>query len=1269
MISANNHERITVDHHDYSTDDDSTAKPHHDHNTTNNECNFDDMEMMAIEMTFSGGKQDNIVVLWGDDPTDLATKFVRKHNLKSSAIPNIAGHISTTIEQFKNSTSNITMQSPSLDDQDRSQEVSEYEDVMKKQQSNRDSNIQDSIQHEPMDLPASESHKDSQLNSSASDTADVSNLTHFDNSTIQSEGCPPEIVTPSSLLNLWAHVNQKEGNDLVSSQKASRSHFTNPSEQSYLDDSSYYTIENDSAYQFSEAQRPAKTLSLPKPKKDTHDHEQQHPQDMVESSSELRDLSHISPIKRGSGSSTGVFTAPPKSERTTSPVPRPASTRSLTSSSHDSKKYNNVQHTTDGGVRKATPQKSSAPSTPNLHSGGKSAGTSGSNTSSTPQKVSAEAFNNLKSQWAGGGNGRRKSVVAQTSGASKKEPLQQQQFSNIRDIKHRSTLVVSKAVGGTLYGASVRQPSSSDSETSSQVPSSPMKNRLYEDAFTQSKRREMLRAKAEKDERIHRQENEYRMPKNSRKITKNITRKDAHLSVSERLHEEAAVIAKKKVDRSEQWATHKENALTNWSCLQCGTYNDVKVLPLGSNVDPSKSIYTCTSCNSTYDLFTLQESMFRPTNVSMMNGTMQNVGCHRRNDNIHEYLHANTYLETKKLQLLREAWEDEDEVLTFKPIIPNSSKQILRQYLINQKRQAASAAALELENVPAGQRTLEFNSTDFDKNLGGKSKIVVAESGLESYLTLPILERLSKAETLCRVTNPGERNESPRQTKRNMSKSKSGGTEEKGGREKKPAQLSETKLNDLFSRLTYEYIDKAAKRDVARKEMYKMDQSTGKQYFQPTIGHAPAASTVCNEAPVFASDKKETIYDKLLRKGAEAKERAKLLKDKVLKKEKNDIDKNYSQPLTKSKTILKESFEQCVSEIFKLLIANQLFFQKNAVPTVEKEDNSSTIPTRDLKITAEYINEVSEKLTSFEGVLLDVRTIDPTLVLEDVQHLLTDLRDLGISNALKKSRRNETNTDNKTPSTTVDDAPFFISFEQFQEMIRQCTAKRAGGVGRSYIITPKPRDTAVKQMMMEESKECTFRPTIDSKSDELAKRKGRGESSIATILSDEALMTEQRKQSTKLLVDYNNNKECTFKPKLYAAPSHVVPTYRGQQRKEVTTNTQIPAEDEVADIEVDEDEISVMTVSTCSTTIRPPTTPLEETKKDHTPVMRSNKKMGNDSNTHGNVNVSVPAAVSDGQGEGKSEQISETETANSQEKVSADVTFRWARQTEADIDH
>lgn len=40
------------------------------------DSHFDQMEMMKIEMTFGGGKQDNIVVLWGDDATTLATVYI-----------------------------------------------------------------------------------------------------------------------------------------------------------------------------------------------------------------------------------------------------------------------------------------------------------------------------------------------------------------------------------------------------------------------------------------------------------------------------------------------------------------------------------------------------------------------------------------------------------------------------------------------------------------------------------------------------------------------------------------------------------------------------------------------------------------------------------------------------------------------------------------------------------------------------------------------------------------------------------------------------------------------------------------------------------------------------------------------------------------------------------------------------------------------------------------------------------------------------------------
>jgi hypothetical protein len=1173
--------------------------------------------------------------------------------LKTSSIPYIADHIKATIEEFKNSTSNITIQSPSLDDQDHSEEDSEYDDVIKKQQSNRDGNLQNSMEHEPLDLPSESSEVVSPHRSNSPE----GKATAFSNmSTIQSEGCPPEIATPSSLLNLWAHVNDKNVPN-------------NRSSKQMHDDSTLFTLEGegDVSYQFTETLDVNK--SPPKPTKDNHVDTQQpkgtprRPQgtDHRHSTTDMPEFA-ISPINRGHSVPARAF-ATSKAGHLASPMSRPTSSnRPFSSNGTENKSHTtskaerispnrptsnnrpfgsdlseNKKSTTvtapDTSSKKVPPQRSSASST--TSNGKTSAPATSANNCPTPQKVSAEAFNNMKSKWTGGVS-RRKSIVSSNSsvsGGANKEPLLQQ-YSSIRGIKQRSTLVVSKAVGGTLYGASVRQPSSGDSDTSSQVQSSPMKNRLYDDAFTQAKRREMLRLKADKEEQNRMAENVYRMPKASRKLTNNLTRKDDHLPVSDRLYKEAAEITIKKTRKSEQWAAQKENALTNWSCLQCGTYNDVKVAPLGGNIDQSNSVFTCSSCESTYDLYTIQESMFRPTNVSVMNGTMEDMS-HRRsnlNGNIHEYLHANVYLETKKLQLLKEAWEDEDEVLTFKPVVPESSKQILRQYLINQKRQAS----FESEKSSPRQRNLNFDSTDFEK--GDHSKIVVANSGLESYLTLPTLERLSKAETLCRMTKPGE-NDQQHHMKRSFSKCSSSG-EVTSSNEKK-TQLSESKLDDLFTRLTYEYVDRAAKRDSARNVMDNIDHTTGKKFFQPTIGTTP--STLCSSSPVFSSEKKESIYDKLLRKGSEAKERAKLLKDKVLKKEKADIDKNYSQPLEKSKAILKNSFDQCVLEIFKLLMANQFFFQEGSLLNGKGADEATAAPNNDMKMTAEYLNAVSEKLESFEGLSLDVRTIDPTLVLEDVQDLLSDLRELGIKNAEKAQANAESEKKD-------DESVYFVSFEQFRTMIQQCTAKRSGGVGRSYIFAPKPRDTAVRQMIDEESKEYTYRPTIDSKSDELARRKGRGEVPIDVILNGEAILREQRMQTTKSMLDLNENKECTFKPKLYAAPSHIIPTYRGQQREEIPTDS-LNLDDS------SDDEISVMTVSTCSTTVKP-TTPM--VGKNKVPVMRPNKR--DDVVDNPSLKSLFPtASSSNGRLEKKSSSGDSTEVAGDK----SDIGLRWARQSEA----
>ena len=60
-------ERIQCDE-DYSTDETESSEVHE----FNDDDQFSELEMLQIEMTFSGGKKDTISVKWGDDPTDLA---------------------------------------------------------------------------------------------------------------------------------------------------------------------------------------------------------------------------------------------------------------------------------------------------------------------------------------------------------------------------------------------------------------------------------------------------------------------------------------------------------------------------------------------------------------------------------------------------------------------------------------------------------------------------------------------------------------------------------------------------------------------------------------------------------------------------------------------------------------------------------------------------------------------------------------------------------------------------------------------------------------------------------------------------------------------------------------------------------------------------------------------------------------------------------------------------------------------------------------------
>ena len=60
------------------------------------------VEMVVLEINFGKGRKDDILVHFGDNPRDLAEKFVAKHSLKRSAVPAICATLEQTIADFRN---------------------------------------------------------------------------------------------------------------------------------------------------------------------------------------------------------------------------------------------------------------------------------------------------------------------------------------------------------------------------------------------------------------------------------------------------------------------------------------------------------------------------------------------------------------------------------------------------------------------------------------------------------------------------------------------------------------------------------------------------------------------------------------------------------------------------------------------------------------------------------------------------------------------------------------------------------------------------------------------------------------------------------------------------------------------------------------------------------------------------------------------------------------------------------------------------------------
>lgn len=294
---------------------------------------------------------------------------------------------------------------------------------------------------------------------------------------------------------------------------------------------------------------------------------------------------------------------------------------------------------------------------------------------------------------------------------------------------------------------------------------------------------------------------------------------------------------------------------------------------------------------------------------------------------------------------------------------------------------------------------------------------------------------------------------------------------------------SKKEVDDMVQRLTYEYKDKEQKIKALEKKL--LFEETGKQMFQPVIGPAPAG------AP--KTSKSEEIHEKLLRKGKELQTRTEQLRQGQLKKEKEQWqpDQGY---LVRANAILKASTNQKIEEMYKILLASQ-----------KNKQN----------LDASTLTQSAHSLSNWREGKLDVAKVEPELMIESIQEILKEFKKSYLAS--------------HPDSTEI----LFVEFEK--EMWRILDA------GKKFIHLSKPPAPVVQR----DEKEYTFRPNIDPMSELLARRSGRGGRNIVEVLQAEGSRIQSKlSEVQKRLVD-EESEECTFRPKLYKAPKHVKPVYRG----------------------------------------------------------------------------------------------------------------------------
>ena len=253
---------------------------------------------------------------------------------------------------------------------------------------------------------------------------------------------------------------------------------------------------------------------------------------------------------------------------------------------------------------------------------------------------------------------------------------------------------------------------------------------------------------------------------------------------------------------------------------------------------------------------------------------------------------------------------------------------------------------------------------------------------------------------------------------------------------------------------------------------------TGKPLFRPVIPSLDACDSsllndsICSAETVSSRRRfnNDDVFTDILRRDDLLKQKRNLSQAKAIEDEMKDMSANRVKALETSNSILKDSREKQIEELYRMLIVSTTFTAStNSMEDEAQEGNSNHI--------------FSDDVEDFKSRVLDFGLVHTDAMVPEVSALLRDMR----REYEELCRLNRTETFQDTDEEEIHQESPLVTFDEFRKLALRAI-KHRNGTGKAYICAPKKKPEVAMQMVIKNLKEETFRPTIDKNSLQLAQR-------------------------------------------------------------------------------------------------------------------------------------------------------------------------------------